>query len=97
MFKFISYKLLSVSNDVEITLNLCFFISFIVSFRFSLSITFTLNIAPIVERTTLELKASAVPFDTIIWFNPILSTVLKIVPKFPGSCTSSNTTIISCV
>ena len=52
---FISYMLLSVSNDVTITSNLCFFISFNVVSNYAVSIIFTLNIAPIVERTTLGL------------------------------------------
>ena len=61
-----SYMLFLVCNDVTINLKWCFFIIFIVSFKSSVSIIFTLKIAPIVERTTFGLKASAVSFDTII-------------------------------
>ena len=79
----------------NITLYLCFFIFFNVSNKLSLSIIFTLKIAPIVDLTTFGLYASAVSFDTITCFKPTLSIVLRIVPKFPGSCTSSKATIMS--
>ena len=62
-----------------------FFISFKISAKFSASIIFTLNIAPIVERTTFGLYGSALFFESIICFKFALSTVLSIVPKFPGS------------
>ena len=82
--------LLSVLKSVAYTFILCFFISLIVLAKSSASITFTLNIAPIVDLTTFKLYISAEPFETIICFIFKLSAVLSIVPIFPGSWILSN-------
>ena len=53
----------------------------------------TLYIDPIVDLIVFGLNISTVPRLSIIPLTPAPSAVLNIVPRFPGSCIPSNTTM----